>query len=488
MTIRVLDSELYIQNMRTRFPFRYGIASMTALPHLFVRLLVEVDGVEQWGVASDGLAPKWFTKNADQPYGQEIEEMLAVILSAVRFAGDVFEAKSVFELWRQVYAAQCCWANDEGYPPLLWNFGVSLVERAVLDAFCRAKAITFAEALRSNSLGICLGQVDSDLVGLMPGDLLPAQPLRSLIARHTVGLADPLTDAEIDEADRVDDGLPQSLDASIRAYGLTHFKLKLIGDIKADIDRLTKIAGVVQDAVNGEYALTLDGNEQYTEVAAFRELWEALQADPGLKRFLNRLIFVEQPFKRTVALSDATQRALLAWTDRPPIIIDESDDSLTSLPRALACGYVGTSHKNCKGIFKGIINACRLAKHNRDFPDEPVMLSSEDLSNVGPVALLQDLAVAASLGITHLERNGHHYFRGLSMYDEVLQQQVLAHHPDLYRRHADGFAAVSLTDGAMQVGSVVDAPFGLGFELDTGRFVPLADWQFASLDRTASER
>ena len=139
MTIRVLDSQLYIQNMRTRFPFRYGIASMTALPHLFVRLLVEVDGVEQWGVASDGLAPKWFTKNADQPFEQEIEEMLAVIQSAVRFAGYVSGAKSVFDLWRQVYAAQCCWANDEGYPPLLWNFGVSLVERAVLDAFCRAK-------------------------------------------------------------------------------------------------------------------------------------------------------------------------------------------------------------------------------------------------------------------------------------------------------------------------------------------------------------
>ncbi len=66
MTIRVLDSQLYVHNMRTRFPFRYGIASMTALPHLFVRLLVEVDGVEQWGIASDGLAPKWFTKNREQ--------------------------------------------------------------------------------------------------------------------------------------------------------------------------------------------------------------------------------------------------------------------------------------------------------------------------------------------------------------------------------------------------------------------------------------
>ena len=487
MTIRVLDTRFYVKNMRTRFPFRYGIASMTALPHLFVHLLVEIDGVEQWGIASDGLAPKWFTKNADQPFEQEIEEMLAVIQSAARFAGYVSGAGSVFDLWRQVYAAQCCWAHDHDYPPLLWNFGVSLVERAVLDAFCRAKGVTFADALRSNLLGIRLGQVDDNLAGVEPGELLPKQPLRKLIARHTVGLADPLTDGEIDAEDRVDDGLPHSLDASIRAYGLTHFKLKLGGDIDADIDRLTRIAHVIDNAVVSDYGLTLDGNEQYTEVADFRQLWEALSQDAALTRFFEQLIFVEQPLKRTVALSDATQEAMLAWTDRPPIIIDESDAGLTSLPRALACGYVGTSHKNCKGIFKGIINACRLAKRNQAIPDQPVMLSSEDLSNVGPIALLQDLAVAASLGITHLERNGHHYFRGLSMYDDALQQQVLNHHPDLYRRHADGFAAVSLTDGRLDVNSVVDAPFGAGFELDPSAFTPLAEWQFSSLDSPTIE-
>ncbi len=64
--------------MRTRFPFRYGIASMTALPHLFVRLLVDVDGVEQWGVAADHLAPKWFTKDPDQSFRDEVDDMMAV--------------------------------------------------------------------------------------------------------------------------------------------------------------------------------------------------------------------------------------------------------------------------------------------------------------------------------------------------------------------------------------------------------------------------
>src|SRR5437868_6023967 len=61
--VRVRDFQLHVLDMRTRMPFRYGIASMTALPHLFVRLEVEVGGRAQVGLASEGLPPKWFTKD-----------------------------------------------------------------------------------------------------------------------------------------------------------------------------------------------------------------------------------------------------------------------------------------------------------------------------------------------------------------------------------------------------------------------------------------
>jgi hypothetical protein len=86
-----------------------------------------------------------------------------------------------------------------------------------------------------------------------------------------------------------------------------------------------------------------------------------------------------------------------------------------------------------QGIVKGIANACLL----RAKPGQ--ILSGEDLSNVGPVALLQDLAVCASLGIPHVERNGHHYFRGLSMFPPDIQDRILRHHGDLYTQHKDGF-------------------------------------------------
>ena len=52
-------------------------------------------------------------------------------------------------------------------------------------------------------------------------------------------------------------------------------------------------------------------------------------------------------------------------------------------------------------------------------------MSGEDLVNIGPVALLQDLAVSATLGVTSIERNGHHYFAGLSAFPSSVGRQML---------------------------------------------------------------
>jgi hypothetical protein len=163
------------------------------------------------------------------------------------------------------------------------------------------------------------------------------------------------------------------------------------------------------------------------------------------------------------------------------MIIDESDGELSSATEALDCGYVGTSHKNCKGIFKGVANACLMAHRQQQDPGGRYILSSEDLANMGPVALPQDLAVLATLGIDHTERNGHHYFAGLSMYPQVLQDQMLTHHGTMYRKHDRGFAALDVRDGRLDVSSAIDAPFGYGFDLDTTQFTPLSDWSEDSL-------
>ncbi|MEX0776984.1 MAG: hypothetical protein WD042_14865, partial [Phycisphaeraceae bacterium] len=472
--VKVREVGVFVANMRTRMPFRYGIAAMTVVPHVFVRVAVEVDGRQSRGipgVAADHLPPKWFTKDPGTTYEADVAEMLGVIDEAAALAVGVGEAESVFDWWRGVYGGmmgeesgvengkwrveggsrakpQAAGAKPQAAPgrrakpqaALLRGFGVSLVERAVMDAFCRAMGVPFGQALRENLLGMRLGEIHPELAGYEPAGLLPAAALRSITVRHTVGLGDPLTPGDVTPAERVEDGLPQSLEEAIKAYGLTHFKIKLCGDPKRDLERLTRIAKVIVSDTR-EFAFTLDGNEQYHQVAPFRELWETLAGDELLKPFLKRMIVVEQPLHRDMALSEQAEILLRDWKDRPPIIIDESDAELGSLRRAIECGYVGTSYKSCKGVFKGVANACLIEFMNRLRGDDDVeakrqgfVMTGEDLCNVGPVALLQDLAVAANLGIEHVERNGHHYFAGLSMLPPEVQELVLGAHGDLYQR------------------------------------------------------
>jgi hypothetical protein len=69
-------------------------------------------------------------------------------------------------------------------------------------------------------------------------------------------------------------------------------------------------------------------------------------------------LVVEQPVHRDRALAEEAGAALREWPGRPPLIIDESDGEVGDVVRALALGYNGTSHKNCKGIVKGLANAC----------------------------------------------------------------------------------------------------------------------------------
>jgi hypothetical protein len=218
------------------------------------------------------------------------------------------------------------------------------------------------------------------------------------------------------------------------------------------------------------YRCTLDGNEQFTDIAAFQEFYRTLASDPALKRLFASILMIEQPMYRGQALDDAVGEKLRTWTDGLPMIIDESDGSLDDLPRALSLGYQGTSHKNCKGVTKGLANAALLKR--RGLP----WLSGEDLASVGPVAMLQDLCVASLLGITHVERNGHHYFRGLSMYDEQVQADVLRAHEGFYRKHEAGFPTLDIRNGLLDVSTLHAAPFACGAHLSMSAYEPLNDW------------
>ena len=165
MKIKLLGTDLRLQNMRLRMPFRFGIVTLTECPYLFFRALLEVDGRQTWGIAADALPNKWFTKDPASAYKDDIAEMLKVISMAgeIAVAGGAHE--SVADLWERTYQAQQAWAGGWGIPPLLAGFGASLAERATIDAFCRDQGVSFSRVLRENRLGIRLGRIHPELAG-----------------------------------------------------------------------------------------------------------------------------------------------------------------------------------------------------------------------------------------------------------------------------------------------------------------------------------
>ncbi len=464
MMIRLVSARLHRLELRARMPFRYGIATMTDVPQVILDAEFELGSARHRGLAADLLPPKWFTKDPARGLADEIDEMLLVIRTALQHARDR-RAPTAFAFWRELDAAQSAWGAARRLPPLLAGFGTSFVERALLHALCRAHGTTLSAALRGGLAGVEPGEVAPELRGAKPADFLPATPPTEVFARHTVGLSDPITAADLAPGERVDDGLPQTLEEVVRGYGQRHFKIKVNGDLARDRERLARMARVITAGTGGEFAFSLDGNESFRDVASFREYFRSLRGEPALATLWPRLLYVEQPWHRDVALSPAIGELARDWPERPPVIIDESDAATASLPAALALGYAGTSHKNCKGVMKSVINAGLLA--GRRAAGLAAVLSGEDLANVGPLSTLQDLAAQAALGVTSVERNGHHYFQGLAQFPAALQEHALRWHPDLYSRDENGgWPRLILRDGRLQLGSVNAAPFGVPGEPD----------------------
>ena len=109
-------------------------------------------------------------------------------------------------------------------------------------------------------------------------------------------------------------------------------------------------------------------------------------------------------------------------------------------------------------------------------------MTGEDLTTLGPVELPEDFVVAATIGMDNVERNGHHYYRGLSAFSEDVQQATLDAHPDLFTRPEDGFVTLDVRDGRVSLDSVLDAPFGHVVDLNPADATPVDEW---SLDEVA---
>ncbi len=457
--------ELYERPVKLRMPFRFGVVTLREAPQVFVRARIELaDGRWAWGAGAELLAPKWFDKNlalSNEDNFDQLRDVLQMARSA--YLADAAPA-SAFGHFARNFGALMQTAQAKGYNPLLASYGPALVDRAVLDAMCRATGISFYEAITANVAGMQGGRGEAE--GLNIGDFMVGlKPAAFIEARHTVGLVDAITVADITEP--VNDGLPETLEQAVKVYGHRFYKLKVAGQVQADVDRLTAIASVL-DTLTQPYFISLDGNEQYNDVQGVAELLAAIRAAPALRRLNDSIMFIEQPINRKVALDVDLRSADLG----KPVIIDESDGELDTFVQARARGYSGVSSKTCKGFYKSILNAARCAKWNADEGTQRYFMSAEDLTTQAGLSVQQDLALVNLLGITHVERNGHHYVNGMAALPAAEQATFLAAHPDVYEQ-SHGAVRLKIKGGKIDIASLACPGFASAALPDFGAMAVL---------------
>ncbi len=422
---------------------------------LVAALDIETDGRTVTGYAGELMVPKWFAKNPST----DVTDDNADLMRAARDAFDVMRQHespeaSAFDHWLRAQRA-CVEPALDAPPALVAMFGVALVERAMIDALCRATGQSFKSALDADLFGIRFGEIDRRLAGWSPSHL--GRSIESVRVRHTVGLVDALEPGEVPADARQGDDHPLCLVDDIAAYGLDCFKLKVSGNEQADLVRLETIASLTPEGAS----FTLDGNEQYAEPGMLADVLDELERRGNANGILRGLMAIEQPVARTRTFDEDAAGGIRRLSERAPVIIDEADAKLSSYTQAKALGYGGVSMKACKGVFRALFSRATIEADGKGIQ------SAEDLTNLPVLPLHQDLSVVAALGLPHVERNGHHYFRGQSHLTSAEAQHLQAHHGSLYRVTEEGETLLKIQGGRLDLSSLnskAGAPKGFGYD------------------------
>ena len=438
---------------------------------LVVRLeLADDKGNRSWGVSGDRPSFGWLGKRAVYSAEQKLERLLHLVESARAVYLKHSQFASPFQQSLINVAEVSKIGRDADHEDLSCSFAAALFERAMIDAVCRLQKLSLFEAVRKNRLGFDPKVAFRELQNFKLKHFLPQRPLTTFNIRHTVGLADPLTNADLPKSKRLNDGEPETLEEYVARDGLRFLKVKIAGDPDADIARLGQIWDVI--ARTNQPVITLDGNESYKDIDAFARFIETFE-EKQLGLF-QHTAFIEQPLTRALTHDPTTAKTVAAISEKKPLVIDEADGTLNSFRDAFQIGYSGTSHKNCKGFFKSLLNFC-LTRHFGLNNGRAAFQTGEDLSNMPLVPLHQDFAALGVLGIDHCERNGHHYSFGLEHLSDAERQLTKRLHSDLYvERHGGLF--LNIRNGQVRCDSLQKPGFGVAFEPDFNNLTPLKDW------------
>jgi hypothetical protein len=408
-------------------PFRFGAVTVHEAPQIFVHVEIEVDSKRSSGAAAELMVPKWFNKDPDLSAADTIDQLRQSAETARKLYLARKTPDTAFGLHAACIDTQVAMCGKMGIPALAAAFGTAEIDKAVLDAVLRAQQTDFFTGMRNNIAGLD-GRLTPDLDNATISEFLRARGSAPRIAlRYTIGMLDSL------------ESVREAINQDYR-----FFKIKLCGDPEKDRVRLIDIASALGEI---EYRATVDANEQYRSLGDLNALVKSLRNSAAMKALAARLLYIEQPFAR----EDTWNFDLAGIANEAAFIIDEADDSYDAFPRAKMLGYRGVSSKSCKGLYKSLLNGARAAVWNQKGGD--FFISAEDLTCQAGLALQQDSALVAFHGLTHAERNGHHYVNGFASTPTGEAQSFLAAHPDLYEK-SRGTVRLAVHDGSIAIGSL----------------------------------
>src|SRR5215204_6094623 len=216
--LKLVEVERYERDVRLRLPFRFGVTTVTHATQGVIRATIALpDGRTEQGVAAETLAAKWFDKNLALSDAQNLDQLRQSLAIAI----ELYTARGFdtpFGLYAGVYREQQARGAALDLNPLVASYGQALLDRAIADALGRATGRSFPVMVSQN------------LLGLRASDLKPGE--------------------------RVDDGLPETLEEVVRHYRGRYYKLMVGGNVAADLERLSGIAAVLDRALP-EYRASL---------------------------------------------------------------------------------------------------------------------------------------------------------------------------------------------------------------------------------------
>jgi len=443
--IRLLEVVSETEQFNYRTPIKFGGRVVSDVVLLHVKAKVETrDGRRGEGFGSMPVGHIWGWPSQSASSDQTLAAMTALGRLLADRAGDCKAVGHPLEITHELAAGYSRAADEitaaagiESMPRLAQLVSASPLEAAIHDAYGKTLGENSYNLLSAEFVNRDIGSyLTEQFAGEYLDQYTSRKPKPSMPLSHLVGALDPLTDGDI--AQRLNDGLPETLPEWIAFNGLTHLKIKLNGDnLQWDVDRVVSVERVAAEAQAArgcqKWCYSADFNEKCANVQYVLDfLAKVGEQSP---QALARLHYIEQPTHRDLKANPDNRMHEAAKIK--PVVIDESLVDFESLVLSRELGYSGVALKACKGHTEALLMGAAAQKFG-------MFLCVQDLTCPG-ASFLHSASLSARIPtVEAIEGNGRQYC------------------PAANRGWAERFPEMfHVTDGTLGT-RVLDGP-GLGF-------------------------